>query len=679
VTRYLPPLVFAVLGWAWVLVFPLGLTRLDAGELGAAAVELGIAHPPGLPTFVTTRHLLSLLPMGDLAARLGFASVVAAALSGALGAWLCLRVGRSLWAAVLVPLALLASPVFGLHATTIEVYADLPIVCVGALAATLRARDGDARGLVALGLLAGLSLGHHAELRLFVLALGVVAALAHRRAARPLGLTIGAAVVGALVILQLPLRALDRPMRNWGDPSTPEALWSLLTGARIREAYAEVFLRFDPRAAHTFADQVLGPYGALGLGALGLGVALLRGGGHRTLGALALLVGGLDVFYATMLNPMGVRDTQNGVPVVFVLALGLGLLGTLRWAGPALAVGLAPAALTTWLALSANTTDRVFGTLTDRTLDVVPVRGVAFVASDDLASGAAFAQVVEGARPDVAVLVRQHVWDASSVGPVRARLPDVAPGWASGDGLAPLLRAVASGSPWLWEWARGLDREALTAADVDLRPAVPLFRGEAEVRAAASEAPLETLRATAESITRMGVEGDGLTLRRWLAGQGNDLGLARLQSLGAEPDARALAVEALGLGCRAAPPGMASPCTNLAVAVGGGEAALQALDAAVALAPDDASVRMHRAGLRLRANQPLDALEDVARALEDGGLRAPDERARALALRGLANAQLERAAEARADLEAAIALDPTNADARHGLTLLGARAGAPPR
>ena len=62
---------------------------------------------------------------------------------------------------------------------------------------------------------------------------------------------------------------------------------------------------------------------------------------------------------------------------------------------------------------------------------------------------------------------------------------------------------------------------------------------------------------------------------------------------------------------------------------------------------------------------------------EFGGNRA--ERARALALRGLANAQLERAVEARADLEAALALDPTNADARHGLTVLGARAGAPPR
>jgi hypothetical protein len=679
VNRYLPPLVFAVLGLAWALVFPLGLTRLDAGELGAAAVELGIAHPPGLPVFVTSRHLLSLLPLGDLAARLGFASVVAAALSGALGVWLCTRGDRARWAAALVPLALLASPVFGLHATTIEVYADLPILCVGALAATLRARDGDARGLVALGLLAGLSLGHHAEMRLFVLALGVVAAFAHRRALRALGVAVGAAAIGALVVLQLPLRALDRPMRNWGDPSSPEALWSLLTGARIREAYAEAFLRFDLSAAHTFTEQVLGPYGALGLGALGLGVALLRGGGHRSLGALALLLGGLDVFYATMLNPMGVRDTQNGVPVVFVLALGLGLVGTLRWAGPILAVALAPAALGTWLALSANALDRVFGTLTDRTLDAVSVRGVAFVASDDLASGAAFAQVAEGARPDVAILVRQHAWDASSVGPVRARLPELAPGWETGDGLAALLTTVASASPWRWEWARGLDREALTAASVNLRPAVPLFRGDQGPLDASSATPLETLRATAESLSRMGIQGDGLTLRRWLAGQGNDLGLARLQSAGGEPGARALAVEALRVGCRAAPPGMAAPCTNLAVALGSGEAAMQALDAAVALDPDDAGVRLHRAGLLLRANQPLDALEDVARALQDGGLRAPDERARALALRGLAHAQLERLAEARADLEAALLLDPTNADARHGLTLLDTRAGAPPR
>ena len=52
-----------------------GLTWLDAGELGAAAWELGIAHPPGFPVFTQLHGLvMHLVPFGDAAFRGALAS-----------------------------------------------------------------------------------------------------------------------------------------------------------------------------------------------------------------------------------------------------------------------------------------------------------------------------------------------------------------------------------------------------------------------------------------------------------------------------------------------------------------------------------------------------------------------------------------------------------------------------
>ena len=96
-----------------------------------------MAHPPGFAAFVTTRHALTRLPFADIAARIALGSVLMAALGAAAGVALCLRLGTSRLAATLPPLALLASPIFGLHATTTEVYADLPLWMVAAVAMEL--------------------------------------------------------------------------------------------------------------------------------------------------------------------------------------------------------------------------------------------------------------------------------------------------------------------------------------------------------------------------------------------------------------------------------------------------------------------------------------------------------------------------------------------------------------
>jgi len=673
VTRLLPHVALVALGLLWVAAMPMALTGLDAGELGASAAELGVAHPPGYAAFVMTRHALTRLPLADVAARVALGSALMAALGAAAAVALCLRLGASRVAAMLPPVALLASPVFGLHATTTEVYADLALWMAAALAMTAHAAR-DARGLLGLSALVGLALGHHAELRLFGGVLGLAALWPWRRAPRAwLGATL-AALSGALVVLYLPLAAARGPMRNWGDPGTPSALWDVLSAARIRAAFHAEFLRFDALAAEVFVVQhavslVLGAaLAVLGLAALWArrrrdGVAPAGRAPALGLAAACVALAAIDCVYATALNPMGVRDAQNGVPLAFACALAAGVVAGRGWAPWALLIGLSATAVPATAALLDGASDRVAASVIDLSLDAVPVSGVVFVASDDLAAGAAFAQTAEGARPDVAVVVRQHAWDASSLAPTRRRLPSLAPSWRVGDGLAALVRAVDAERPWRWEWARGLDAEALPRPLLDASPLASPERP--------APAPLAAVRAAAERLTRMGAVGVGLALRRWIVHQASDLGL-----LNRATDPRAETAAALEVACAAALPGDAAPCVNLGATRfewGDTEVAREALERARALDPNNEGVYLNAARLALNARDAQGALGWLAVGFGDALWRSSASTAQALALRGLAHAQGGRWSEARTDLEAACALVPDQPDARSGLAALGDR------
>ena len=60
------------------------MTLIDSGELIVAARFLGVAHPPGFPLYVILVYLASLLPIGNIAERINFASAFFAALACAI-------------------------------------------------------------------------------------------------------------------------------------------------------------------------------------------------------------------------------------------------------------------------------------------------------------------------------------------------------------------------------------------------------------------------------------------------------------------------------------------------------------------------------------------------------------------------------------------------------------------
>ncbi|HEX4667294.1 MAG TPA: DUF2723 domain-containing protein [Chthoniobacterales bacterium] len=72
----------ALLVYFWTLAPT--VTLVDSGELIVAARFLGVAHPPGFPLYVMLAHLASLVPIGNVAERINFASAFFAALACAM-------------------------------------------------------------------------------------------------------------------------------------------------------------------------------------------------------------------------------------------------------------------------------------------------------------------------------------------------------------------------------------------------------------------------------------------------------------------------------------------------------------------------------------------------------------------------------------------------------------------
>ena len=60
------------------------VTLVDSGELIVAVRFLGVAHPPGFPLYALLAHLATLVPFGNVAVRVNFASAVFAALASAM-------------------------------------------------------------------------------------------------------------------------------------------------------------------------------------------------------------------------------------------------------------------------------------------------------------------------------------------------------------------------------------------------------------------------------------------------------------------------------------------------------------------------------------------------------------------------------------------------------------------
>ena len=279
----------ALLLFGWTLAPT--VTLVDSGELIVAAHGLGVAHPPGFPLWVILAHLVSLLPLGNVAVRINFSSALFAALacavltlvmaewmitaaylparkrgtqaskrSGdpsidrllvfapALGAGLLMAFSRTLWSYATI------TEVYTLNTLLIEMVFFLMLRWRRLVTQTILSAQGPAKRIVTkhdrwlytAAAVFGLALGdHHVTVALTLPALAVIVYrtqglkfFASRRLLFAALISFAALVA---VYCYLPFAASRSPVINWGNPRSLQEIWWHITGRQYR-----VFFSFTP-------------------------------------------------------------------------------------------------------------------------------------------------------------------------------------------------------------------------------------------------------------------------------------------------------------------------------------------------------------------------------------------------------------------------------------------------
>ena len=203
----------------------------DGGDLIAAVVSGGVPHPSGYPTFVLLATPLARLPWHNPAWRVTLLSALAAAAAAAFVAATVENVlGRARLPAIVAGLTLAFSSLFWGQATVAEVYALHACLAAALLWLAVRSRESESLGWpAAAGLVFGLALGNHLT-SLWLTPLFVVSLLTPPRRSKTVAVGIAGLLAGLCVYLALPLRAASNPPLQWGNASTWNGFWWLVSG-----------------------------------------------------------------------------------------------------------------------------------------------------------------------------------------------------------------------------------------------------------------------------------------------------------------------------------------------------------------------------------------------------------------------------------------------------------------
>jgi len=209
---------------------------LDSGEFVAAAADFGISHPPGHPLTAIVLGAANLLPFGALSFRV---SLICSLLVAVAAVALYFAFETSLKASDVIreslsfPLALGAtwwvagSYGWWFQAVRPEVYAlQAALLCIAIerlLRVSISGEGGDVRPLYQAALALGLALANHHFIALLAIvpSLWLLVGIWKAWGWRPFVWSIGFLSAGLLTYLYLPMRALQEPFLNLGDPSTP--------------------------------------------------------------------------------------------------------------------------------------------------------------------------------------------------------------------------------------------------------------------------------------------------------------------------------------------------------------------------------------------------------------------------------------------------------------------------
>jgi len=214
----------------------------DGGEFIAAVATGGVPHPSGYPLYMLIARLFQFLPVGSLAFRTNLLSATATVAAAVLVFQLMVKAlpllngGPNYLAALASAYAFGCGPLIWSQAVITEVY-GLHILFV-ILILFLSSREPISPGIssyldLGLGLAFGLGLANNITtsllLPLLCSGLGGGSSRLYPVLRRAAGLA-----TGLLVYMILPLRALQNPPINWGNPRTWDGFLWLVTGGSYR-------------------------------------------------------------------------------------------------------------------------------------------------------------------------------------------------------------------------------------------------------------------------------------------------------------------------------------------------------------------------------------------------------------------------------------------------------------
>ncbi len=338
----------------WILAAATGLSALvlylatmaptvalvDSGELTFAATLLDIPHPPGTPLYVLVGYLFSRLPWGNTAVRLNLMSAVFAATAAAALFLLALRTlvpppvlsqasrtkrrpaaisstdtpDMRIIAAVVAALTYATSATLWSYATVAEVY-SLNTALLG-LALFFLLGTSEVRLAM---LFFGLALAVHHVSALFFIP-GAVYLLWTARPRSVSAKTLLFLLPGIATYLYLPIRALQHPILNWGNPGTLERFFWHVSGKQYRSNFISDLDSLLSRAWF-FARLAADEFTIFGLALVFLGLYLLSSRSRRLFVFIVLTVG-CNLVYA-LIYQISEDNEAYVLPTFLLFAIGL--------------------------------------------------------------------------------------------------------------------------------------------------------------------------------------------------------------------------------------------------------------------------------------------------------------------------------------------------------------------